>query len=59
MLFIFVYSVFSLATPEELEEALAKWRKYIDDGTADQVFKESEELRKTIGLSTSFVGYKQ
>ena len=51
-------SVFALTTPEELEEALTKWRKCIDDGTADQVLEQSEELRQTIGLSTSVVGYK-
>ena len=43
----------------ELEESLARWRDKIDDGSADQCLEESEELRKTIGLSTSVVAYKQ
>ena len=35
----FLCSVFALATPEELEEALTNWRKCINDGTADQVIE--------------------
>ena len=47
-----------MATPEELKESLARWREKINDGIADQCLEESEELRKTIGLSTSVVAYK-
>ena len=52
------HSVFALATPDELRESLARWREKINDGTADQCLAESEELRKTIGLSTSVVAYR-
>ena len=55
---ILFHSVFALATPDELRESLARWREKINDGTADQCLAESEELRKTIGLSTSVVAYK-
>ena len=51
-------SVFALATPEELKESLARCRERIDDGTADKCLEESEELRKTIGLSTTVEAYK-
>lgn len=51
-------SVFALATPEELKESLARWREKINDGTADKCLEESEELRKTVGLSTTVVAYK-
>ena len=51
-------SIFVLATPEELKESLARWREKINDGTANQCLEESEELRKTIGLSTSVVAHK-
>ena len=51
-------SVFALATPEELKESLTRWREKINDGTADRCLEESEELRKTIGLSTSVIAYK-
>ena len=54
----FFNSVFALASPEELKESLARWREKINNGTADQCLAESEELRKTIGLSTSVVAYK-
>ena len=54
----FSNSVFALATPEELKESLARWREKINDGTADKCLEESEELRKTIGLSTTVVAYK-
>ena len=51
-------SIFSLATPEELEAALKWWRAKIDDGTADQYLKECEEERHRMGLSVSVVAYK-
>ena len=51
-------SIFALATPEELEESLKKWRESIDNGTADQCIEKSEELRRMIGLTTSVVAYK-
>ena len=54
-----VFSTFALCSPEELEESLKQWRQKIDDGTADQVIKESDELRQRIGVSTSVVGYKK
>ena len=51
-------SIFALASPEELAEALKRWREKVDDGSADQCLKESEELRKTVGLTTSVIAYK-
>ena len=57
--FIFLlYSFWSLATPEELEEALASWKKKIDDGTADQVIREVESFRKKLGQTTTIVAFK-
>ena len=50
--------MFAFCSPEELEESLKQWRQKIDDGTADQFIKESDELRQKIGMSTSVVGYK-
>ena len=56
---VLVHSIFALCSPEELEESLKQWRQKIDDGTADQVIKESDELRQRIGVSTSVVAYKK
>ena len=51
-------SMWSLASKEELEAALAKWRRMLDDGTADQFIAEIEEKRKRVGISTSIIAYK-
>ena len=56
---IIFFSTFALCSPEELEESLKQWRQKIDDGTADQIIKESDELRQKIGVSTSVVAYKK
>ena len=56
---VLVHSIFALCSPEELEESLKQWRQKIDNGTADQVIKESDELRQRIGVSTSVVAYKK
>ena len=54
----YAYSVWSLASKEELEAALAKWMRMLDDGTADQFIAEIEEKRKRVGISTSIIAYK-
>ena len=51
-------SAWSLATKDELEAGLAKWRRMIEDGTADQFIAEREKHRKRVGLSTSVIAYK-
>ena len=51
--------MFALATAEELDETLKRWREKINDGTADQYIQECEELRKRIGVTTSVVAYKR
>ena len=38
---------------------MKQWRQKIDDGTADQVIKESDKLRRKIGVSTSVIAYKK
>ena len=52
-------SVFALATAEELDETLRSWREKINNGTADQYIEKCEEVRKTLGITTSVVAYKQ
>ena len=52
------YSAWSLASKEELEAGLAKWRRMLEGGTADQFIAEREEQRKRVGLSTSVTAYK-
>ena len=47
-----------MATPEELEESLANWRKKIEDGTAQQFVDDHESARKKIGQTTTIVAYK-
>ena len=54
----FLCSSWSLASKEELEAGLAKWRRMLEDGTADQFIAEREEQRKKVGLSTSVIAYK-
>ena len=54
-----LHSIFSLCSPEELEESLKQWRQKIDDRTADRFIKESDEVRQRIGTSISVVAYKQ
>jgi hypothetical protein len=54
-----ICSIFALCSPEELEESLKQWRQKIDDGTADEIIKESDELRQKIGASTSVIAYKK
>ena len=51
--------MFALATAEELDETLRGWREKIDNGTADQYVEKCEEVRKTLGITTSVVAYKQ
>ena len=51
-------STWALATPEELEEALTSWKKKIDDGTADQVIKEVNSVRRELGQTTTLVAFK-
>ena len=51
--------MFALATPDELEDTLTRWRAKINDGTADQYIEECEQLRKRLGLTTSVVAYKK
>ena len=52
-------SSFVLCSPEELDESLKQWWQKIDDGIADQVIKDCDELRQKIGASTSVIGYKK
>ena len=52
-------SVWSLASKEELEAGLAKWRRMLDDCTADQFIAEIDEKRRKEGLSTTVVAYKE
>jgi hypothetical protein len=54
-----IRSAFALCSPEELEESLKEWRKKIDNGTADQFIKETDEVRQKIGTSTSVIAYKK
>ena len=51
-------STWALATPEELEEALTSWKKKIDDGTADQVIKDVNSVRRELGETTTLVAFK-
>ena len=51
-------STWALATPEELEEALTSWKKKIDDGTADQMIKEVNSVRRKLGQTTTLVAFK-
>lgn len=55
---MFPHSTWSMATKEELEAGLAKWRKLIEEGKADEFIAEKDQIRKTIGLTTSVVAYK-
>ena len=52
-------SIWSLATPDELEQALSLWKKKLEDGTADDFIKEKEAIRKEIGHSTTVITYKR
>ena len=52
-------STWSLATPDELEQALSSWKKKLEDGTADDFIKEKEVIRKEIGHSTTIIAYKR
>ena len=57
--FIFLLcSYWALATSEELEEALANWKKKIDDGTANEVIKEVKSFRRKLGETTTIVAFK-
>ena len=47
-----------MATKEELEAGLARWRKMIDEGKADEFIAEKDQIRKSIGLTTTVVAYK-
>ena len=47
-----------MATKEELEAGLARWRKIIDEGKADEFIAEKDQIRKNIGLTTTVVAYK-
>ena len=47
-----------MATNEELEAGLARWRKMIDEGKADEFIAEKDQIRKSIGLTTTVVAYK-
>ena len=53
-----IYSVWSLASKEELEAGLAKWRRMLEDDTADQFIAEKEVQRKRLGYTTSIIAYK-
>ena len=58
-LFLFLlYSIWALATPEELEEALTSWKKKIDDGTADEVIKKINSVKRELGETTTLVAFK-
>lgn len=47
-----------MATKEEVEAGLARWRKMIEEGEADEFIAEKDQIRKTIGLTTTVVAYK-
>ena len=53
------FSVWSLPTPDELQAALAFWRKTVDEGKANEYIEKCEERRRQIGCAVSVVGYKQ
>ena len=53
-----VDSIWSLATPEELESALKFWRQTVDEGKGEEYIAKFEEKRKQIGSSVFIVGYK-
>ena len=55
---LFPCSTWAMATKEELEAGLARWKKLIDEGKADEFIAEKDQIRKTIGLTTSVVAYK-
>ena len=48
-----------MATKEELEAGLVKWRKLLDEGKADQFIAEKEEHRKKVGLASTIIAYKR
>jgi len=54
----FLCSTWSLATPEELEMGLKKWRQLVEEGKAEQYIAECEEQRRRLGQSTSVVAVK-
>ena len=51
-------SIWSLATPEELESALKFWRQTVDEGKGEEYIAKFEEKRKQIGNSVFILGYK-
>ena len=51
-------SIWSLATPAELDSGLKLWRERLENGEADEIIAKYEEQRKKIGMTTSIVGYK-
>ena len=55
---LYVTSVWSLATPPELESGLKQWRERLENGEADEIIAKYEKQRKKIGMTTSIVGYK-
>ena len=57
-MYLVFLSIWSVATPEELEVALTSWKKKIDDGTADQVIKEVDSFRRKLGQTTTIVAFK-
>jgi len=54
-----LYSVFSLASDEELQSALEFWRQTLKEGKAEEYFSKCEERRRVVGTATSIVAYKQ
>ncbi len=53
-----IFSVWSMATPEELQSALDFWRKLLDEGKADEYIAKYESKRRELGCATTVVGYK-
>ncbi len=51
-------SVWSLATPEELQSALDFWRKLLAEGKADEYIEKYEGKRKENGSATTVIGTK-
>jgi ubiquinone/menaquinone biosynthesis C-methylase UbiE len=50
-------STWALATPDELDSGLTWWQEQIDAGKAAEFLKMREELRASVGQTTSIVAY--
>ena len=53
-----MYSLFSLASDEELQSALEFWRQTLQEGKAEEYIAKWEEKRRVVGTATSIVAYK-